>query len=76
MSDTQSDPIAVSTNGGEAPLDMVGDAPDNIFPGLGEVHFHESGIANILGLYHLTQKYRVVVDSAQENAFWCALQKG
>ena len=37
--------------------------------GFGTVRFDESSIANIFGLQDLTERYRVTMDSAKENAF-------
>ena len=59
------EPIAMSTNSGEALLDTLATVP-----GLADdVHFHEQGMANILGLYHMTLKCRVTMDTAVENCF-------
>ena len=58
------EPIVMATNAGATLLDKSAEVP-----GWGQVHFHEDGMANIFGLSHTVQMYRVTFDSEVENAF-------
>ena len=52
-------------NAGVATTNMIGD-----LPGYGTVWLYENGIANILSLFHVTEKgLHVQFDSEKENAF-------
>ena len=57
------EPLTMATNAGQTLLDTAAD-----MPGWGEVYFNKDGMANIFGLYAMTQKYRVTMDSAIKNA--------
>ena len=56
--------IALCTNGG--PLDVT---TEGDLPGLGPVPVDPNSLTNILSLGIMAKKYRVVMDSAIENAF-------
>ena len=49
---------------GVAKTNLIGD-----LPGYGTVWYHPNGIANILSLYKVKEKYRVTFDSNQNNQF-------
>ena len=54
----------IHCNAGVASTNWVGD-----LPGYGTVWYHQEGIANILSLAKVKEKYRVMFDSSGENAF-------
>ena len=56
--------MKIHCNAGTATTRLVGN-----LPGYGEVWFHPEGIANILLLSKLKQKYRVTFDSKNGNKF-------
>ena len=45
-------------------------------PGYGEVWFHPEGIANILSLSNVKEKYRVTIDSKSATSSWCTRLMG
>ena len=63
--------LALSTNGGPMQITQQGD-----LPGLGPVPFDPKSLTNILALGLLAEKYRVVMDSAVENAFTVFTEHG
>ena len=56
--------LEIFTTGGRTITDFQGD-----LPGYGTVWFHPGGIANILSLSKVAEKYRVSYDSTGENKF-------
>lgn len=54
----------IHCNAGVTTMSLVGD-----LPGYGEVWFHENGIANILSLARVKEKYHVTYDSKNGNNF-------
>jgi hypothetical protein len=54
----------IKCNAGVTRTDMIGD-----LPGYGEVWYYERGIANILSLSRVEEKYRITYDSAEEKQF-------
>jgi hypothetical protein len=58
-----SKPITMATNGGTKVLNLEAE-----MPGVSKAYLDTSVMANILGLTHITDKYRVTMDSAVEDA--------
>ena len=59
------------STGGRTTTDLQGD-----LPGYGTVWFHPGGVANILSLSKVTDKYRMSYDSTVENKFLVHLPVG
>ena len=57
--------LDIHCNAGLATADKVGD-----FPGYGTVWFHPDGIANILSLARVKEKYRVTSTVSREINLW------
>ncbi len=56
--------MEIHCNAGVTSTDLIGD-----LPGYGEVWYHPNGIANILSLARVKDKYRVTFDSGTKNQF-------
>ena len=56
--------LTIYSTGGKSVTHLVGD-----LPGFGQVWYHAEGIANILSLAHVKNKYRITYDSHQGNTF-------
>ena len=56
--------LDLATQAGSTTTNLIGD-----LPGFGTVWFHPRGVANILSLAKVKQRYRVTYDSEAENAF-------
>ena len=63
--------LAIVSTGGRTTTNLRGD-----LLGYGTVWFHPGGIANILSLSMVTEKYRVSYDSTGKNEFLVYLPKG
>jgi hypothetical protein len=61
-------PMDIHCNAGVTSTDLIGD-----LPGYGQVWYHPNGIANILSLARVKEKYRVTFDSGTKNQ--CIIHK-
>jgi hypothetical protein len=64
-------PLRMTTNGGVVQVLKKGDVL-----GFGEAWYDPKQMANIFGLSHVTEKYRVTMDTAKENAFKVHTENG
>ena len=61
---TSENPIVMSTNAGYKKMGLDGD-----LPGIGVVKYDGNKLANILGLSHMADRYRIEYDISKEDAF-------
>jgi Zn-finger protein len=59
-------PLSISTNGGELKSHKNCDIPH-----IDNVRYNENSIINIISLKHMTDKFRVTMDSKEELALIC-----
>ena len=64
-------PLVMNTNGGTLVVKKTGEIPH-----FGQVWYDPRMMANILGLYHMTRRYRVTMDSAVENSLCVHMPDG